>query len=76
MVCVPAKREVLKMKINNLEELREIINEETIKRIVTEYMMENIARNDALLRLEDFIENKNDTDKVTIREIKNILEGD
>lgn len=64
------------MKINNLEELREITNEETIKRIVTEYMMENIARNDALLRLEDFIENKNDTDKITIKEIKDILEGD
>lgn len=64
------------MKINNLEELREIINEETIKRIVTEYMMENIARNDVLLHLEDFIENKNDTDKVTIKEIKDVLEGD
>lgn len=58
------------MKIANLDELRKNTNENSIKQIVTEYMMETIARNTIMDKLENYISNKSDDTTITIRELK------
>lgn len=58
------------MKIANLDELRKNTNENSVKRIVTEYMMETIARNTVMDKLENYIGNKSDDTTITIRELK------
>ena len=58
------------MKIANLDELRKNTNENNVKQIVTEYMMETIARNTIMGKLENYIGNKSDDTTITIRELK------
>ena len=49
------------MKIRNLDDLRNATDETTVKTIVTEYMMESIARNNILAKLEVDLDEKDDT---------------
>lgn len=57
------------MKIRNLDDLRNATDETTVKTIVTEYMMESIARNNILAKLEVDLDEKDDTETITIAEL-------
>lgn len=61
------------MKIRNLDVLRNATDETTVKTIVTEYMMESIARNNILAKLEVDLDEKDDTETITIAELRQKL---
>lgn len=61
------------MKIRNLDDLRNATDETTVKTIVTEYMMESIARNNILAKLEVDLDEKDDTETITIAELRQKL---
>ena len=58
------------MRITNLDELRKNASEDSVKMIMTEYMMETIARNTIMGKLENYISNKSDDTTITVRELK------
>lgn len=62
------------MKIRNLDDLRNTTDETTVKTIVTEYMMESIARNNILAKLEVDLDEKDDTETITIAELRQKLD--
>lgn len=62
------------MKIRNLDDLRNATDETTVKTIVTEYMMESIARNNILAKLEVDLDEKDDTETITIAELRQKLD--
>ena len=62
------------MKISNLEELRDVVNEEIITKIVTEYIMEVIARDQRYKAFEQVLSQKKDSDPLTVGEVKDKLE--
>lgn len=62
------------MKITNLEELRKSADENTVSSIVTEYMMEKIAKAHIYDAFEQKLNDKNDNDKMTVSEIKDMLD--
>ena len=59
------------MKITNLEELRKNASEKDIKKIITEYMMETIACNTIMNKLDKYIRNTRNDTTITIGELKN-----
>ena len=63
------------MKIRNLDDLRNATDETTVKTIVTEYMMESIARNNILAKLEVDLDEKDDTETITIAELRQKLDA-
>ena len=62
------------MKIRNLDDLRNATDETTVRTIVTEYMMESIARNNILAKLEVDLDEKDDTETITIAELRQKLD--
>lgn len=62
------------MKIRNLDDLRNATDETAVKTIVTEYMMESIARNNILAKLEVDLDEKDDTETITIAELRQKLD--
>lgn len=62
------------MKIRNLDDLRNTTDETAVKTIVTEYMMESIARNNILAKLEVDLDKKDDTETITIAELRQKLD--
>lgn len=61
--------------IRNLEELKKNTNKEIVKRIVTEYLMETVAQKEAFEKLEETIDNMSDTDVLTIKQIREIIDN-
>ncbi len=59
------------MKITNLEEVRKNASEKDIKKIITEYMMETIACNTIMNKLDKYIRNTRNDTTITIGELKN-----
>jgi hypothetical protein len=59
------------MKITNLEDLRKHASEKDIKKIITEYMMETIACNTIMNKLDKYIRNTRNDTTITIGELKN-----
>ena len=62
------------MKIANLDDLRKNTDNKTVDIIVTQYMMEAIARNNILKELEKDLEDMNDTDMISVADLKNRIE--
>lgn len=63
------------MKIRNLDDLRNATDETTVRTIVTEYMMESIARNNILAKLEAELNDSDDSATMTVSELKDKLES-
>lgn len=61
--------------IRNLEELKKNTNKEIVKRIVTEYLMETVVQKEAFEKLEETIDNMSDTDVLTIKQIREIIDN-
>ena len=61
------------MTITNLEELKTVTSEHSIKMIVTEYMSETIVKANIFDKFEHSIKNKSDATTLTVGEIKEIL---
>lgn len=62
------------MKIANLDDLRKNTDNQTVDMIVTQYMMEAIARNNILKELEKDLEDMNDTDMISAADLKHRIE--
>ena len=63
------------MKTISLEGLRDATDEENVMRIVTEYMMEAIARDQRYKAFERLLNQKKDSDTLTVGEIREKLES-
>ena len=61
-------------KVNNLSELVDLVGKETVDKCFTEYMMLMVARNNKVKKLENDLEDMNDTDMMSVAEIKDRLE--
>lgn len=61
-------------KVSNLGELINLVGKDTVDKCFTEYMMLMVARNNKLNELENDLEVMNDTDMVTVAELKGRLE--
>ena len=62
------------MKIANLDDLRKNTDNKTVDMIVTQYMMEAIARNNILKELEKDLKDMNDTDMISAADLKRRIE--
>lgn len=60
-------------KVNNLDELINLVGKDTVNKCFTEYMMLAVSRNDKLEELENSLEDMKDTDILTVAELKGIL---
>ena len=61
-------------KVSNLGELINLVGKDTVDKCFTEYMMLMVARNNKLTELENDLEVMNDTDMVTVADLKGRLE--
>ena len=61
------------MKITNLYDLRKATNDKTVDLIVTQYIMEAIARGNILKQLENDIYSMDDSESLTVADIKEKL---
>ena len=61
------------MKISNLDDLRKITDETIIKKIVTEYMLETIARANILVNIESELARMNEKDIITVEFLKKLM---
>lgn len=62
------------MKIANLDDLRKSTDDKTVDMIVTQYMMEAIARNNILKKLEKDLDDMNDTDMLSAADLRHRIE--
>ena len=61
-------------KVNNLRELIDLVGKDAVDKCFAEYMMLMVARNNILNELENDLEVMNDTDMVTVADLKGRLE--
>ena len=61
-------------KVNNLDELVELVCKDTVDKCFTEYMMLMVARNNKVKELEHDLEDMNDTDMMSVSDLKSKLE--
>lgn len=61
-------------KVNNLSELVGLVGKDAVDKCFTEYMMLMVARNNKVNELENDLEDMNDTDMMSVAEIKDRLE--
>ena len=61
-------------KVNNLSELVDLVGKETVDKCFTEYMMLMVARNNKVKKLENDLEDMNDTDMMSVSDLKGRLE--
>lgn len=61
-------------KVSNLSELVDLVGKDTVNKCFTEYMMLMVARNNKVNELENDLENMNDTDMMSVAELKGRLE--
>lgn len=61
-------------KVNNLNELINLVGKDTVNKCFTEYMMLVVSRNNKLEELENSLEDMKDTDIMTVAELKCKLE--
>ena len=61
-------------KVNNLSELVDLVGKDTVDKCFTEYMMLMVARNDNVKELENDLEDMNDTDMMSVADLKRRLE--
>ena len=61
-------------KVNNLSELVDLVGKETVDKCFTEYMMLMVARNNKVKKLENDLEDMNDTDMISVADLKGRLE--
>ena len=61
-------------KVNNLSELVDLVGKETVDKCFTEYMMLMVARNNKVKKLENDLEDMNDTDMIPVADLKGRLE--
>lgn len=75
MVCVQKRirlrRNKTLKKVSNLSELIDLVGKDTVDKCFTEYMMLMVVRNNKLTELENDLEDMNDTDMVTVADLKN-----
>lgn len=75
MVCVQRRirlrRNKTLKKVSNLSELIDLVGKDTVEKCFTEYMMLMVVRNNKLTELENDLEDMNDTDMVTVADLKN-----
>lgn len=75
MVCVQRRirlrRNKTLKKVSNLSELIDLVGKDTVDKCFTEYMMLMVVRNNKLTELENDLEDMNDTDMVTVADLKN-----
>lgn len=78
MVCVQERiklrRNKILKKVRNLSELVDVVGKDTVNKCFAEYIMLMIARNNKLEELENDLEDRKDTDMMTVAEIKSRLE--
>ena len=78
MVCVQRRirlrRNKILKKVNNLSELVDLVGKETVDKCFTEYMMLMVARNNKVKKLENDLEDMNDTDMISVADLKGRLE--
>lgn len=78
MVCVQRRirlrRNKILKKVNNLSELVDLVGKDTVDKCFTEYMMLMVARNNKVKELENDLKDMNDTDMVTVADLKGRLE--
>lgn len=78
MVCVQRRirlrRNKILKKVNNLSELVDLVGKDTVDKCFTEYMMLMVARNDKVKELENDLEDMNDTDMMSVADLKRRLE--
>lgn len=77
MVCVQERiklrRNKTLKKVSNLSELVDMAGKDTVNKCFAEYMMLMIARNNKLEELENDLEDMNDTDIMTVADLKGRL---
>lgn len=61
------------MKISNLDDLRKITDETVVKKIVTEYMLETIARASILVNIESELAKMNEKDMITVEFLRKMI---
>lgn len=65
--------EAMMKKINDLDELIQLIGKETVDKCFVEYMMIMIAKKNKFDELEDSLKNEKDSRVFTVEELKKIL---
>ena len=61
-------------KVSNLSELVDLVGKDTVNKYFTEYMMLKVSRNNKVNELENDLENMNDTDMMSVADLKGRLE--
>lgn len=61
-------------KVSNLSKLVDLVGKDTVDKCFTEYMMLMIARNNKVKELENDLEDMNDTDMMSVANLKGRLE--
>lgn len=61
-------------KVHNLSELVELAGKDAVDKCFTEYMMLMIARNNKVAELESDLEDMDDTDMMSVADLKNRLQ--
>lgn len=78
MVCVQRRirlrRNKILKKVNNLSELVDLVGKDTVDKCFTEYMMLMVARNNKVKELENDLEDMNETDMMSVADLKGRLE--
>ena len=61
-------------KVNNLSELVGLVGKDTVDKCFSEYMMLMVARKNKVKELENDLEDMNDTDMMSVADLKGRLE--